>query len=483
MKDLKNYDEFENYLQQQVKHHKMYASDFIWRNIQTTLHGRGRWPALPVVSIFIIAALTVGTLFIKPNDKLLNKSYNISTFPVNNTVTEKQGIISSDILEKHLSPANLTQQTIAAVSEKLNVESTVSQNTFIPSPKSISTADITIVALQKTVNMHPSGDAVDFTNNTIQKKTSSVQPTANLFFETNTNEDEKINKIVSFNPSSFILTNSSVQKKFSSISLFNSKEIWRNFPVTNKPAKQIKGSRFIYQVYATPSASYRRLVDEKNGNVQSFIPGLPVAPTYNIDVNQAVHHKPALGLEAGFAIGYKLNNQIVLKTGLQLNMRQYNIDAYGYNYEPAAVALSGSNGSDTLNTFSKYRNYSGSYPITLNNRYYEIALPLGIDWKIFSIGKFSLSAAGSVQPTYTFDRNPFIITSDFKNYADGSSLMRKWNINTSFETYFSYKMRGYNLQLGPQFRYQQLPTFSNPYTIREYLLDYGIKMGFTKAIK
>src|SRR6059058_2766929 len=63
-------DELEDFLRQQADEHRMYPSDKLWRNIQLTLHGETRWPALTYISIFIIAALVTTTLLMKPEERL-----------------------------------------------------------------------------------------------------------------------------------------------------------------------------------------------------------------------------------------------------------------------------------------------------------------------------------------------------------------------------------------------------------------------------
>jgi hypothetical protein len=55
-------DELEDFLQDEIKDHRMYPSDQIWRNIQAEVHGPQTWPALTFISLFIISALTVATL-------------------------------------------------------------------------------------------------------------------------------------------------------------------------------------------------------------------------------------------------------------------------------------------------------------------------------------------------------------------------------------------------------------------------------------
>jgi len=76
-------------------------------------------------------------------------------------------------------------------------------------------------------------------------------------------------------------------------------------PVKTKKAKI---NRFSWQVYTTPSVSYRRLEDD----FPSFYTG------NNTNVNGAVKHKPALGYEFGFGIAYNLTKISVLKQGYSL---------------------------------------------------------------------------------------------------------------------------------------------------------------------
>jgi hypothetical protein len=62
MKNELYQDELEQFLQDEVKQHRMYPSDHIWKNIRTEMHGYRAWPALTFISLFIITALTISTL-------------------------------------------------------------------------------------------------------------------------------------------------------------------------------------------------------------------------------------------------------------------------------------------------------------------------------------------------------------------------------------------------------------------------------------
>jgi hypothetical protein len=76
----------------------------------------------------------------------------------------------------------------------------------------------------------------------------------------------------------------------------------------------------------------------------------------------------------------------------------------------------------------------------------------------------------------------YLVSSDFKNYAQEQSLMRKFNVAAGAETFVSYNAGGIQLQVGPQIRYQLLSSYKN-YPIKEFIMDAGIKVGITKTLK
>jgi hypothetical protein len=108
-------------------------------------------------------------------------------------------------------------------------------------------------------------------------------------------------------------------------------------------------------------------------------------------------------------------------------------------------------------------------------------VPIGIAVKIAGKNKLSWYAGATVQPTFVMGAKNHLPSSDYQNYVEDPSLLRKWNLNTAFETYINYKMGGYSLQVGPQFRYQTLSTYSKKYTITEKLYNMGLKIGLVKS--
>lgn len=84
-------DEFEQFLQDEVKQHRMYPSDHVWNNIRTELHGYRSWPALTFISVFVITALTLSTVL---NTQQKNVHLQPPTIP--NVVTSQQEVLAAN---------------------------------------------------------------------------------------------------------------------------------------------------------------------------------------------------------------------------------------------------------------------------------------------------------------------------------------------------------------------------------------------------
>jgi hypothetical protein len=251
--------------------------------------------------------------------------------------------------------------------------------------------------------------------------------------------------------------------------------------VANKKNNNVGKQKLAFQVYLTPAASYRRLRQTKDDS-KTNLDG-PVALNLVADVSQVVRNKPGTGLEAGFGVMYNILPRLKLKTALQFNMRQYNLDAFKSSSELATITLQRGRGVDTLNSFAFYRTTNGYKETEIVNRYYQVSMPVGVDWQVMGNEAVSLNVGASVQPTYQINQHAFVLSSDFKNYTQTEGMIRPWNLNSSLEAYLSFKVGSYNWQLGPQVRYQHLSTLIPQYSIKEHLWDYGLKLGITKPIR
>jgi hypothetical protein len=137
----------------------------------------------------------------------------------------------------------------------------------------------------------------------------------------------------------------------------------------------------------------------------------------------------------------------------------------------------------SLTSYTDIRNFGGSSVDNLKNQYYQFSLPVGLELKVLGNDRLQFNIAGTIQPTYLLNKNSYLITTDYKNYTKAPSLVRRWNMNAGAEAFLSYARGDVKWQVGPQFRYQLLSSYDKAYPIKEYLMEYGIKIGITKTIR
>lgn len=235
-----------------------------------------------------------------------------------------------------------------------------------------------------------------------------------------------------------------------------------------------------WSVFATPTVSYRKLSENKTFDRPFLTPGTPpmVSALYNI--NNAVIHKPDLGLEFGVAAKYALTKKLKLRSGFQFNISRYDIKAFSYIPEVATIALSNGLGVDSVRAVSNYRNFNnGSRYNWLQNMYFQASLPVGLEYEVVGNEKVKWNIGGAIQPTYVIGNRSYMITADYKNYARVPWLTRHWNMNTNVETFVSFQSGKTEWHIGPQMRYQVLSSFVKKYPVKENLFDFGMKVGVT----
>jgi hypothetical protein len=474
MENQKYQDEFEQFLHDEVKQHRMYPSDRVWSNIRTELHGHRSWPALTFISLFIVTALTLSTvLSTQENFHPQPLSIpNIAKVEQENIAAHKAAHEKSHHYFNTLAPVNITMNTIAAIdypdTDLFATNNSIS-HTDITLPKgSLQQQTITRTKTAGTLSLLPSNSLENTVSDALQK-------------------DEPVSTVAS----NLIKADAVTPAK--DISLFHENDpsaddYLKDFQQTkNQKLSRPSVSKFGFQFYITPSNSYRRLSDEKVREIiQPAVASLSVNAPLNqpSNVNEVVRHRPAVGLEVGFAVLYNITNRLKLKTGLQLNIRQYHIETFqSRTYDPTTISLINFNGVENITRFSPYNNNVGYKQTELENKVYQLAIPVGIQWDFIKGKHIGVNMEASVQPTFNLNKSVYLLSTDYRHYAEGNDLVRKWNINTSVGFNLSYKSGKTSWQIGPQVRYQHLPTYSNKYPIKEYLMDYGMRIGLTRALQ
>lgn len=472
-----NQDELEQFLIDEVKDHRMYPSDQIWRNIQTEVNGHQTWPALTFISIFIISALTVSTLLNNhPAEKSIGISLNNSK--VSNTII-KDGKANPDFNSiaaeqltaktladiKHVNAINLVEAPIVAMpfvkADPIKITNTHLVNNYPTKPSFINENSL------RTVSLNWAAD-----NNSSEKNSLLIDGV-----ETTATNDNAIIATTTIVPISNAI------KPTESIGN-STDEYLKQFAYTPTPRIKAKNSKVGFGFFITPSTSYRKLSDTKAKELLGAAPATaPVGMNYTASINNIVRHKPAVGLELGFAVLYNMTNRFKFKTGVQFNIRQYYIETFQATTDITTISLVNNRGVENINVFSPYNNNTGYNSTELDNKMYQVSVPIGLQYDLIKGKVLGITAEASIQPTFTLNKSLYLLSTDYKHYADGNSLMRKWNVNSSFGLNITYKIGEYQWFLGPQARYQFLPTYSNKYPISEYLMDYGIRLGFIKQIK
>jgi hypothetical protein len=425
-------ENFEDFLRQSADGLRMRPSVQVWKGVSSHLNKRRRRFEF-IIGAFIIAISTFG--------------YFIIEQPGSVTKPSPSGTIKS----------SASQENFAIVNKGIHTTATYSQNTIAASKnKNITTSHI-----------HTGVGTSPVTHNEMEaQQMAAINPEefsptiVDSYFEDNSNTQAPETAQDSKQGIKYPLTIESVTNSF-------------------KPFKLKKKVGF--QFYFTPTVSYRKLGENK-----SFLRSQPVTnPNYTpaliYDVNTVVTHKPNIGFELGMAAKYPLTRNLKLLGGLQFNVNRYDIKAYtSFTSSVATIMFNGrtNNRPDSLNTYSRYSNSTTGYKSDwLQNYYIQIAAPFGVEMKLSGNDKVQFGVATTVQPTYVLGDRAFMISTDYKSYVEVPQLVRRWNVNTSLETFVGYSTGKLNWQVGPQVRYQLLSSFINKYPVKENLFDFGLKVG------
>ncbi len=470
-------DEFEEFLREKTEGHKMYPSEKVWNNIQQELHGneRRRWFILIPALLLLLGT---GAYFLTTNTTNRSAFTASENSQANSQLTENGEINSSNGGKQ---PANTVDENRLNQASGSSYSNANLLRTTTHNQKRTRSARINNNSLATAITQSNNQQVI--AGNIDENERISAEPSAAVKNDVlaAVPEDTDINPAdnnLTANTSNSAGKEESEQKK-DELKLTSNELTWESFTLQHKAAKRSKWS---WSFYVSPNSSYRKLEDDGT----KFISGTPtiaVSPAISQDVNDVVSHKPSLGFEAGTGINYEVIEGVTLKTGLQFNYNKYYIKAYSYQTETALIAADPYNRNNVYGV-SSYRNFGGYTPVTLQNNYFQVSAPVGVDIRLASSKGFYWYAGASVQPTYNILFNTYLISADKKNYISANDFLRKWNLNTNFETGVGFGLRnGSLLQIAPQVRYQVKPSYISELPIKEFLLEYGLKFTLKKGLR
>ncbi|MEP7256772.1 MAG: outer membrane beta-barrel protein [Flavitalea sp.] len=478
--DQNFYDtEFEELIKEKADQYKMYPSEKVWKGVHNSLHSRKKWYWSGFVVLLSGISYFAITELVAPVSSTRTTKLQVVP-PTEKTVIDPDQLVpfTADINDINNSGAEIVRSIQAPTSEiNIGAEDNSLTGSFeIPFP----IADIEDLV---SGNQQETGSLVitrpkPFSNPERFDIELRLPVAADQSWKMNGMPINSNNKA---SGRSILQPTAAVEEK-TELHRINWLQEQAAFTMPSGKPKRIS-----WQLAFSPTINYRKLTGgSKNAHIKSMIANVPMALSIEGNADNLVRHKPALGFELGTHGLYALSKDLTLRGGIQFNYSRYDIAAYSAPSEQATIALNNTFrtiANSTITNYSSIRNFGGTAMEDLHNQYFQLSLPIGLELRLLGNDHLQLNIAGSFQPTYLLNANTYLITTDYKNYTKEPSLVRKWNVNTGAEAYISYTKAGVKWQVGPQFRYQLFSSYAKEYPIKEYLMEYGIKIGITKTIR
>lgn len=477
-----NNRDFEHFLKENADQYRMFPSEKVWEGIHHTLHTRRRWYGIGL-ALLLLSTATVTTVMLNNAGKkqqLADKAPVTKTNEIltkqaaSNTViiTPQKPAVNNNVIQRpdklQASLATDQQQLIAAAGAKPEEQAGTLTLEAIPEIN-LKAAVVTIQSLSVQKNT----EILNKTSPALPAKRTQIKPQQPLTSPKPENsntivENTAEKKVIKTEAENSITTE---RKEFSPYTIES---------VVNSYKYKKSRKKLSWQIYITPTISYRKLKENRTFlEAARNTLGTPTNYSYSFsDINSIVTHKPDIGLQLGVVTGYPVSKRLRITAGLQFNVSKYDIRAYNHDGEVATIALTNNaGGTNTVSAITNYRNIGGYKADWLHNMYISGSAPIGLELKLTEGKKTSVGIAGTIQPTYILGNRAYLLSADFKNYAEIPSLTRKWNLNTGFEVYAGYSTGKLDWRIGPNVRYQVFSSFVDKYPIKEHLFDFGLKLG------
>lgn len=443
MKREFRHENFEEFLKRNADNLRMKAPEKVWESLSKHLtKERRRFSA--GLSAFLLLAGLLGYLSISTTTQQAQSNLQQDKLTQKAVATRTEKISQKAESEKHVSAHHIKPTTVAGSSNQQQEKSNDLQNMTFSPPSPLYGYEV--------VEQPASIPESPFTPTVVDDNPNLTSGHAT--------ESESVAK------PSFLLAHNATPLSIESV--VNS----------YKPKK----SRFQTAFHFTPTISYRKLSENKSYLRNTTLLNTP--PNYAVlygNVNNMVTHKPNLGFELGFTEKYSLTQRLRVRAGLQFNVNRYDIKAFNAPYSMATIALRSRTSTrvDSIWALSNYSNESSSGKTTnwLQDFSFQVSAPVGIELALAGNEKMQFGIATTVQPTYVLGDRAYLITTNYKSYTQVPWLLRRWNVNTAFETFVSYQSGKARWQVGPQVRYQLLSSFISNYPVKENLFDFGLKIG------
>jgi hypothetical protein len=498
-------DDFEQLLKDTTEDFRMYPSRKVWHSIYNDLHPAKKWPSFAVSLLLITAILYVGihnnnTINADADNLLLS---NLSPVEKNEQVTEtKTSQVAEQQISYNNSPANNHENRLsrhqrtpaqpgvyspvdllvtipvqsATGEERQMVQVNDSHADHLPSPAELKTGVIINEAAVANVPAKISLNEKPTVQVPVSEVIAAETPGEKMADEVSTATGTEISLVKNESLKLPASPDANLQQQ-------PADKMWmEDYAFHNKRSGNKWKTKFSTLVYITPSIGYRIL--NKNTNFEPVNALLIRNNATSVDADDAITQQAALNLESGASAILDITRKLRVKAGVQFNYTNYVSFAQRLSHPTQTNVLLNDleTGYTMLVPFStSYGNQGDDNMLRLNNKTAQFSIPLGADYRLAGNDKIKWYIGATIQPTYVAGGNAYLVSSDYKNYVEEPSMLRKWNMNAGFESFVSYKTKsGAVINIGPQFRYQLLSTYSNRYTYTENLYNLGFKFGITR---
>lgn len=484
-------DEFEQFLRNKTDEFNMFPADTVWKKIYRQLHVYRRWTMFGFSAIILGFTFFGGRIFLEGSDKayldaklrqapVADKTDEPTPLPLNKLIIAANNLKEnklSNLLFQEIAEKNNPEMSVAWL-KPAKVDSPSAATEIIqkekqePIPYASSLLEPRdLLFLTAIANAAPHHHETETAIVNTHGATAVAPPTQNTTVPENSlteiQGNEQLAKITVGEPAPLTAEERRYTEEFA----------FYNMPPIRK--------KISIQYYFSPSITYRGMRDVNNKvNLNAFPTQFRPSAADHIDINRYVDHMASTGFEAGANTLVTLSPGVTFRTGLQFNFSRYRIRAFSYSQESATIILdANSPDRETVTRQTYLRNFNGYTRANLQNQYLQLSLPVGLDFRILGNNRYSFNIAGALQPSYLLSNNSYMLSTDYKNYTKVPELIRRWNVHSNLDAYFAFEQKGFRWQIGPQFRYQLLSSYDSKYPIREYLRNYGFKIGVSKNIR
>ncbi|MEP6952123.1 MAG: hypothetical protein ABI863_22725 [Ginsengibacter sp.] len=509
-------NDFEHSLKEHADKFQMVPSKKVWHGIYNDLHPGKRWPSVTMSLLLIFTLVVIGHLNTNNSRRsayVANKISEVKTTASNlkrtrNSRNSQRIVVRKTDLDKNREifvystgqPGNKGSLTTTTVNNDENNNSKTGHqiaNNLIPPNNLIPWSYPGSSAFEQkfVFSPKPGSDLAEdnlaenaYNKETLLQNSIDINGTMNETLQSKTGENNIDNSQLQ-GKISIDTKNTSTGEKPSSLdkNVSSDKNITNNIPANKKPAAVIKTSRLhkkrndkISWVYfAAPVVSSVSFSGKPLKSIQgvNLITGSPANQK-----DGKVLHSSALGFEAGAQMNYTLTKKLQFTIGAHLTYSGYNIISNEVHPIPAILELrdpaTGTVYSRSYETH--YGDGTGQSIVTLRNYNLQASIPIGLHYEFLGNEKVQFNVGGDLEPSLVLKSNAYILSSEGNTYVNDPSLLRKLNMNSNFGAFVTFRSTKFKWQIGPNFRYQLLSTYRKDYTLKEHLIDYGIRIGISR---